>query len=152
MQIFVLIGLGLSGSSPRTWGRLGSPFSMPDQARFIPTYVGQITGPGLCPGRQPVHPHVRGANDRIILEPANPLGSSPRTWGKCRQLARCRNKSAVHPHARGSNGPARPGLRRHFTVHPHVRGADNPVPFSEHPTLRFIPTYVGQITTTKLRP
>ena len=116
-----------------------------DFSRFIPTCVGQIKPTPDFFVFDPVHPHVRGADETVIRlklahgrfiptcvgqmvrirsEPLKKAGSSPRAWGRCFH-------SLDNSHA--------------AAVHPHVRGADFVPWFSAQAQARFIPTCVGQI-------
>ena len=113
-----------AGSSPHTWGR--------------PVLV------LLKHLISSVHPHIRGADRKLDVQPlavfrfiptyvrqtvssmSSPLlsfGSSPHTWGR----------------------PCPPGTgNRAWPVHPHIRGADGRMGLPVSESHRFIPTYVGQ--------
>ena len=143
----------VGGSSPRAWGRYSSrPSGRPPP---------------------PVHPHVRGADDAEGGRQRGALGSSPRAWGRCtsstaasalgsgssprawgrsnHQVIR-NDQQAVHPHVRGADHKEKSPNGSDFSVHPHVRGADG----ISLPTClriaRFIPTCVGQMSSTAVVP
>ena len=110
------------GSSPPTWGILSVAACISLRPRFIPTYVGHTSHP--LPHRQEfsVHPHLRGAYNRVGPGTAYSIGSSPPTWG------------IRWPCPAGTPGPGSSpptwgirtrawGRTAHFTVHPHLRGA-----------------------------
>ncbi len=48
------------GSSPRTWGTQPQEYYLSQQARFIPTYMGNAGIVADRPSRPSVHPHVHG--------------------------------------------------------------------------------------------
>ncbi len=92
----------------------------------IPTCVGTTTPSSQRPSLRPVHPHVRGDNDRAEGLGCVQLGPSPRAWGQrlaaldagddARSIPTCVGTTPlniagmpqipVHPHVRGDNGSA----------------------------------------------
>ncbi len=69
------------GSSPRTWGTLPAPFPCRPGFRFIPTHVGNTSGPAQWSRVWTVHPHARGEHKPTVWNSVGSAGSSPRTWG-----------------------------------------------------------------------
>ncbi len=70
------------GSPPRAWGRLDPRRPGDFEIRFTPTCVGKAAQAGRCPGRPPVHPHVRGEGNRGGMALERMTGSPPRAWGR----------------------------------------------------------------------
>ncbi len=150
------------GSSPRPWGTPRSAGGSSDDARFIPTPVGN-TPPFTSPwSGWTVHPHARGEHSRGTRRKGINTGSSPRPWGtqdleyllmrqrrfiptpvgNTLRYSATSYFRAVHPHARGEHEIA-PDCRD------YVDGS-SPRPWGtrpyrqEHLVLgRFIPTPVG---------
>ena len=60
----IAVGGGRYGSPPRAWGRLGGRQSPQRGRRFTPTCVGKTGRGRRRPPGPPVHPHVRGEDDR----------------------------------------------------------------------------------------
>ncbi|BAO44416.1 hypothetical protein TBH_C1497 [Thiolapillus brandeum] len=74
-------GHPLRGSSPRAWGTLHVWIFARNNARFIPTGVGNTLQNHVhCSGRA-VHPHGRGEHALTYSGASLPAGSSPRAWG-----------------------------------------------------------------------
>ncbi len=69
------------GSSPRVWGILVSAGIAYNQARFIPTRVGNTNRGKTVLSRPSVHPHACGEYGILTSEVLHDLGSSPRVWG-----------------------------------------------------------------------
>ena len=154
------------GSSPHTWGiPIPSPWSK-RPARFIPTYVGHTTPwRSFCPAR-PVHPHLRGAYNRVDRKEIRCFGSSPHTWGIHGHEPKPRRRPRFIPTYVRHTLPLPPGSTPP-SVHPHIRGAyrragcfcspcggSSPHTWGiqyrrceSRPGLRFIPTYVGHAAT-----
>ena len=55
-----VIGCGLAGSSPRTWGTLKAVSFRWVFGRFIPTHVGNAPEATITDSIVAVHPHARG--------------------------------------------------------------------------------------------
>ena len=92
----------LHGSSPHTWGILQIVHVVLPPFWFIPTYVGHTRGRPRPPGRDSVHPHIRGA---YVFD-----------WFLSKCLPRFIPTYVGHTiftHVGGSGAP----------VHPHIRGA-----------------------------
>ena len=75
------VGAEGGGSSPRAWGTGDLTLIAQAYQRFIPTCVGNSTTLPDRPRITPVHPHVRGEQDRRITIQQESTGSSPRAWG-----------------------------------------------------------------------
>ena len=78
-KLFRLITV--DGSSPHTWGIPQQLKAQRDLDRFIPTYVGHTSGRIRQNGKEPVHPHIRGAYSSRRDTTSPLIGSSPHTWG-----------------------------------------------------------------------
>ena len=156
------------GSSPRTWGTLASTKIDGMWRRFIPTYMGNA---GKHKNRwyvETVHPHVHGERIHPAMR-INPMaGSSPRTWGTHEEhSARYRFQRFI-PTYMGNAAPFA-GKHQIISVHPHVHGECTWFVSREFYTLgssprtwgtlpqgptgnqleRFIPTYMGNASTTR---
>src|SRR5690606_29798869 len=121
------------GSSPRTWGTDEKTLRDAQGNRFIPTHVGNRVISEAAPALQPVHPHARGEQRRIIDAADRCRGSSPRTGGtesspKPRPLA----NRFIPTHVGNSVASSMPLLG--VAVHPHARGEQIP-PLSILPAL-----------------
>ena len=137
--------VGKSGSSPHAWGR------RLEEGVIAPNFA--------------VHPHMRGADAKRIMDSSvsfrfiptcvgqtHPLvrmdcirsGSSPHAWGRRRYCAQYLSSPiGSSPHAWGRLLPATcRGFR--IPVHPHMRGADLCRCRYHLCSGRFIPTCVGQ--------
>ncbi len=114
------------GSSPRTWGTLGSDFPEPELFRFIPTYMGNA--PPHQPRDQlgPVHPHVHGERNLCDCLKNWVNGSSPRTWGTPPPDRAPTLGARFIPTYMGNAQPPPLSSTGH-TVHPHVHGERTPV-------------------------
>ena len=76
-------------------------FCMSNNARFIPTHVGNGR-PGIkVKPIFAVHPHACGERAFKGMEDAIVNGSSPRMWGTVMIAERLRMMRPVHPHACG---------------------------------------------------
>ena len=71
----------LVGSSPRAWGIQCDSEEHDQQARFIPTCVGNTLFRSRQAVSSPVHPHVRGEYFMALVSRGMEHGSSPRAWG-----------------------------------------------------------------------
>ena len=85
------------GSSPRVWGTLPAGLEVGEDARFIPTGVGNIHDAHNCRGAAPVHPHGCGEHKRRGKTGFVPGGSSPRVWGTFQGLAKMRSPRRFIP-------------------------------------------------------
>ena len=154
----------MSGSPPRTWGRLWSfttvppslsvhphargdddagPSRCPLRHRFTPTHVGTIP-PGssrASPGS--VHPHARGDDHRLSSRIGSEPGSPPRAWGRSQTSRPTPGLSRFTPtHVGTMPAFGEPGSK--FPVHPHARGDDGRLFAASTLGLsRFTPTHVG---------
>ena len=70
-----------NGSSPRMWGTWPYQVDVVRENRFIPTYVGNISGCRNSKPQLPVHPHVCGEHKQYLFLTQDADGSSPRMWG-----------------------------------------------------------------------
>ncbi len=111
------------GSPPRAWGRCGMLVAHATLLRFTPTCVGTMARGSAPNSAAPVHPHVRGDDDRRIQEPPYAPGSPPRAWGRstCKQTPR--RPGRFTPTCVGTM-PRLGGTGYTEPVHPHVRGDD----------------------------
>ena len=105
---FVLPG---PGPSPRAWGSQPRSATALPHRWSIPTCVGLtvISAPSRIP--LAVHPHVRGAHDRIRALNTVHTRSIPTCVGLTRRVSRRAGRAAVHPHVRGAH-PPRPSCSR----------------------------------------
>src|SRR5487761_1913386 len=71
----------LRGSSPRAWGTWRRSGRIHQEARFIPTGVGNIIWCWMMPSARTVHPHGRGEHSLMREIRWMAIGSSPRAWG-----------------------------------------------------------------------
>ncbi len=69
------------GSPPHTWGTRRYPHPPGALSRFTPTYVGNTALRPRPPGRETVHPHIRGEHAIHQATGASRIGSPPHTWG-----------------------------------------------------------------------
>ena len=111
----------MDGSSPRAWGIRPQGPSSRSRCRFIPTCVGNTTGPQAAAPDPPVHPHVRGEYIAARAAQLGQHGSSPRAWGIHISLSHRMDSVRFIPTCVGNtHPPAR--ARIAVSVHPHVRG------------------------------
>ena len=169
-KAFCLVRLvGVSGSSPRVWGKV-RPYQFCNlTSGFIPTCVGKRPQNLSKTFFLPVHPHVCGEKGARLSPKQGEQGSSPRVWGKashsrirtgCRWfIPTCVGKS-VGVDAKAGD----------FVVHPHVcgekpeRSRDTRPPLGSSPRVwgkvvrkavtdywgRFIPTCVGKSVSVRI--
>ncbi len=113
-----------SGSPPRAWGRSGRRDVRVIAPRFTPACVGTMSTRAMPPRSTPVHPRVRGDDDKAYTRTPCQDGSPPRAWGRlCNREASDRSlrftPACVGTICRhGLPGSVRP-------VHPRVRGDDD---------------------------
>ena len=69
------------GSSPRMWGTQLIELSKRPGYWFIPTYVGNAITFFTVVLTSPVHPHVCGERNGVVIKADLNPGSSPRMWG-----------------------------------------------------------------------
>ncbi len=120
------ISPSVNGSSPRAWGRLSGGMCFVTVRRgSSPRAWGRSIFPAGISQRQPVHPHVRGADEIGASTPLILI--------------------TVHPHVRGADRRMSPACAAKCTVHSHVRGVDLSHRRRRHLAIRFIPTCVGQM-------
>src|SRR5699024_6196443 len=110
------------GPSPRAWGseRPIRRRRLPD--RSIPTCVGLGSVSAFSENVGAVHPHVRGARERVRVLVDRRGGPSPRAWGSgaCPHSPRTSGRSIPTCVGLGSRSISRTWST---SVHPHVRGA-----------------------------
>ncbi len=112
-----------NGSPPRAWGRRVQPAPEQLVPRFTPTCVGTTARPSSRRSGRPVHPHVRGDDNRVPMPSGLCVGSPPRAWGR-RGVGRAASANArFTPTCVGTTLCER-RRRRPPSVHPHVRGDD----------------------------
>ena len=92
------------GSSPRAWGRFSPAHGPEGWPRFIPTCVGQIRRWRRSWHRRPVHPHVRGADDKVSTAAPSKTRFIPTCVGQIRTYSPLWALLTVHPHVRGADG------------------------------------------------
>ena len=110
------------GSSPHTWGILKRLQQFREHRRFIPTYVGHTWACLLPSGRQPVHPHIRGAYSAFVTSFGFQHGSSPHTWGiHSFQVVSGAETRFIPTYVGHTCVPPLPTPS--IPVHPHIRGA-----------------------------
>ena len=73
---------GVSGSPPRTWGRLFRRWYQRLSCRFTPTHVGKTSPGSFSHACHMVHPHARGEDHSWSYSLIFGSGSPPRTWGR----------------------------------------------------------------------
>ena len=112
------------GSSPRSWGTPVEIAEADADGRFIPTLVGNAVASTRRPGRSPVHPHARGERARMAAYSSRCSGSSPRSWGTRRDVARRARVGRFIPTLVG-NAPYGASQAPRKPVHPHARGERN---------------------------
>src|SRR5699024_2470686 len=110
------------GPSPRAWGseRPIRRRRLPD--RSIPTCVGLGSVSAFSENVGAVHPHVRGARERVRILRERRGGPSPRAWGSGRPPRGGGRIGRSIPTCVGL-GLAADVAARTPAVHPHVRGA-----------------------------
>src|SRR5699024_8626595 len=110
------------GPSPRAWGseRPIRRRRLPD--RSIPTCVGLGSVSAFSENVGAVHPHVRGARERVRILRERRGGPSPRAWGSVPAASRGPGPRRSIPTCVGL-GLAVNVVARTREVHPHVRGA-----------------------------
>ncbi len=70
------------GSPPRAWGQCRQGAGSLGCHRFTPTRVGTMASLSMPSSVATVHPHARGDNSSISLNPLAGNGSPPRAWGQ----------------------------------------------------------------------
>ncbi len=151
------------GSPPRAWGRRFSTWFILGIGRFTPTCVGKTSVDFYPCALVPVHPHVRGEDERTDPMSSVRPGSPPRAWGRRHRLRLDLISVRFTPTCVGKtdDGTDDTGMD---TVHPHVRGEDHmgenakrdgigspprawgrrECRYGEQPWQRFTPTCVGK--------
>ncbi len=109
------------GSPPRAWGQFDILEHSAQVVRFTPTCVGTIRILRTRSPPRPVHPHVRGDNDRERGGDVRLLGSPPRAWG---QWSHGADELSLLRFTPTCVGTMRRSTMRTvaYPVHPHVRG------------------------------
>ncbi len=111
-----------AGSPPRAWGHRARRPRSRCRRRFTPTCVGTSSAGSEYAGICPVHPHVRGDIDDILIVLRPQYGSPPRAWG---------HRAVGHGRA----------AQHRFT--PTCVGTSHHSPFQNMTQVRFTPTCVG---------
>ncbi|AAQ59059.1 hypothetical protein CV_1384 [Chromobacterium violaceum ATCC 12472] len=153
----------MPGSSPRAWGTLLFPehqmaittvhphgrgehadvrAAVDGDVRFIPTGVGNTSGPNCRIEPAAVHPHGRGEHPSRCLFHGSAYGSSPRAWGTPLLHTVYVEIGRFIPTGVG-NTSQRPTRSTLPPVHPHARGEHSRVGQGFSASVRFIPTHVG---------
>ena len=112
-----------TGSPPRAWGRPSSAPPDAGRSRFTPTCVGTTATGGGGTAKGPVHPHVRGDDERFDGGGLAGRGSPPRAWGRLRLRRAARGAGRFTPTCVGTTSPIGSSVIL-SPVHPHVRGDD----------------------------
>ena len=110
-----------TGSSPRIWGTESAAFAARDAERFIPTHMGNGSGPTTANTEVPVHPHAYGERRAPATQRKAKFGSSPRIWGTVPIAVRSRPDRRFIPTHMG-NGCWQSVLQSQLAVHPHAYG------------------------------
>ena len=108
-------------TSPRAWGTHSGLHGRQHVRRFIPTGVGNSSGPATAPAPSSVHPHGRGELHNPPTKEPRRCGSSPRAWGTRRRTGQGPRTARFIPTGVG-NSPSGRGSRDPRAVHPHGRG------------------------------
>ena len=116
-----------TGSSPRGWGTPTATAGQSGSSRFIPTRVGNTTGPRRHATAPTVHPHAGGEHADECLVDVHAVGSSPRAWGTLLANLQTQQLRRFIPTRVGNTGRRHRG-RDSRPVHPHAGGehADPP--------------------------
>ena len=109
------------GSSPRTRGTGAGAPGVGQVVRFIPAHAGNSRSSPAAGSARTVHPRARGEQPNGIVAAFVDNGSSPRTRGTARRVARGRRAGRFIP-AHAGNRPRRGGCGRRGSVHPRARG------------------------------
>ena len=109
------------GSSPHKWGILVNDPNATDDARFIPTQVGNTHGAMTEPRSGAVHPHTSGEYINHLILAYHPSGSSPHKWGILLMPASYNGSTRFIPTQVGNTSNLR-RLRGRKSVHPHTSG------------------------------
>ncbi len=133
---------GVSGTSPRAWGKPIGKRAEFLAFRNIPTCVGKTLRWRDASRRSAEHPHVRGENLCGVQVRGQRRGTSPRAWGKPearsaawaeqRNIPTCVGKTSSgksssvvkpeHPHVRGENRLTRLNILRIVGTSPRAWG------------------------------
>ncbi len=150
------------GSSPRGWGTHPRKVARVLAERFIPTRVGNTLSRSSSCASSAVHPHAGGEHGKQIPHNRSGRGSSPRGWGtpigypipyatqrfiptrvgNTTPIPVSTAWTPVHPHAGGEHSHGTCGYPWAGGSSPRGWGTPSVTP-SEAPTVRFIPTRVG---------
>jgi len=156
------------GSSPRTWGTPSGAGLIPNQLRFIPTYMGNAGRGSISFSVLAVHPHVHGERSNMVVHVLALYGSSPRTWGtraldrlqtthrrfiptymgNALSQSRTTTSPPVHPHVHGERALPLGAVLYVFGSSPRTWGTLPTDPI-DHLVARFIPTYMGNAASRK---
>ena len=159
------------GSSPRLWGTRRYLCGMVTPKRFIPTLVGNTTTVAATTSPLSVHPHACGEHANDKLNEIMTDGSSPRLWGTRCIIYVSYLHSRFIPTLVGNTRVYQPKISSP-PVHPHACGEhvehsavvlniDGSSPrlwgtricyYSAHQCWRFIPTLVGNTSTSIIHP
>ncbi len=112
---------GVSGSSPRVWGKRAIAREEAGGFRVIPTRVGKAGATRSRSGVTTGHPHACGESCRLRQSSCVEGGSSPRVWGKLEQWHDFRPCSRVIPTRVGKAVSCRRQIAR-ISGHPHACG------------------------------
>ena len=111
------------GSPPHAWGRPLAECLSVALVRFTPTCVGKTPCTPARGRTVPVHPHMRGEDERAHARAVDSHGSPPHAWGRRMRWQHKRSEARFTPtcvgktRSKGQGTASRP-------VHPHMRGED----------------------------
>ena len=146
-------------TSPRPWGRRHLLFMQVNEYRNIPTPVGKTVCKALTAFLFWKHPHARGEDfDYACFLRVN-RETSPRPWGRHRQVAKVSSYARNIPTPVGKTATDRK-TEDFFKKHPHARGEDrsvttrarcitetSPRPWGRQQRLRCLDPFSGNIPT-----
>ena len=112
---------GISGTSPRVWGKEISNRLQARSRRNIPTCVGKSIVKFVVNYPATEHPHVCGEKKASLPLDMRPAGTSPRVWGKEEKLISNGWIDRNIPTCVGKREKPKNGIVK-ITEHPHVCG------------------------------
>jgi len=130
------------GSSPRVWGTLGECPGLGDEARLIPTGVGNTSPSRRSHEPNPAHPHGGGEHLGVVLNLREHRGSSSRVWGTLRPRRRFQAIRRLIPTGVGSTSSTR-SAPPSTPAHPHGCGEHSRYDFAMSPTFGSSPRVWG---------
>ncbi len=141
-QVFDLGGEFVERFIPRTWGTRPEAEAEWQDVRFIPTHVGNATGPRTSGRRRSVHPHARGERGRLRDVGQRAVRFIPTHVGNALATKPAPELTAVHPLARGERFEPPAELTSSGGSSPRTWGTRRQSRHQDR-RFRFIPTHVG---------